>query len=394
MANVTSQAVANWRARFANFPQPLAELRAGPVFARDEIAKWLEKRRMAMETAVSTNKLELRATINRILDSHRNGMADFQRTVALLYNYFLQQNPQDIEAFFRPLWHALSAEPLRANKQTGHYCPNVHAVVIRSCAEFGPTAELPARVFGLLNWSHPELSEPWVELVCPQFSYSLFQFQDRFTQATLDFVKGQVAIFIFERDTGLVGTDFPKSLIDAATDLQKTVDQIEFTRFERTLTQNAAARRSPVDGGVEELSDLLTTLGLDQQVAAALRAAEAYLRNEGPFNPKNAAGLLRSSIETTHRLLVKALERETGQPYEGKDRQDGGRRAYLSRVGFISRAEEDFFSRVYTLISDEGTHPLIAPKETVLVFYRFVLDYLLLLVRRLSNWHPGSGATP
>lgn len=221
MANVTSQAVANWRARFANFPQPLAELRAGPVFARDEIAKWLEKRRMAMETAVSTNKLELRATINRILDSHRNGMADFQRTVALLYNYFLQQNPQDIEAFFRPLWHALSAEPLRANKQTGHYCPNVHAVVIRSCAEFGPTAELPARVFGLLNWSHPELSEPWVELVCPQFSYSLFQFQDRFTQATLDFVKGQVAIFIFERDTGLVGTDFPKSLIDAATDLQK-----------------------------------------------------------------------------------------------------------------------------------------------------------------------------
>ena len=233
-----------------------------------------------------------------------------------------------------------------------------------------------------------------MDLVSRQFSYSLFQFQDRFTQATLDFVKGQVAIFIFERDTGLVGTDFPKSLIDAATDLQKTVDQIEFTRFERTLTQNTAARRPPVGSEVDELSGLLTTISFDQSVAAALREAEAYLKDEGPFNPKNAAGLLRSSIETTHRLLVKALERETGRPYEGKDHQDGGRRTYMRRVGFISGAEEVFFSSVYTLISDEGTHPLIAPKETVLVFYRFVLDYLLLLVRRLSNWHPGSDATP
>jgi len=394
MANVTSQAVTNWRARLPTFPQPLAELRAGPVFAREEITKWLENRRTAMETAVSTTKLELRETISRILSGHRTGMADFQKTVAILHQYFLQQDPQDVEAFFRPLWQAFSAEPLRANKQTGHYFPNVQAVVIRSCAEFGLTAELPTRVFGLLHWNRPELFEPWVDLVCRQFSYSLFHYQDRFTQAALEFVKGQVAIFIFERDTGLVRVDFPKTLIDAATDLQKTVDQIEFSRFERTLTQNSPAGRPPADGEVEELSRFFAALGFDQPVAAALRQAEAYLRLDGQFDPKHAGDLLRSCIDATHRQVVQALERETGKAYDGKDHKDGSRRAYMSRVGFISKPEEVFISAVYTLISDEATHGLIAPKETVLVLHRTVRDYLLLLARRLSNWHPGSAATP
>jgi hypothetical protein len=41
MAGKSRQAVANWRARLSNFPKPVAELKAGPVFNRSEVRAWL-----------------------------------------------------------------------------------------------------------------------------------------------------------------------------------------------------------------------------------------------------------------------------------------------------------------------------------------------------------------
>jgi len=43
MAEVTTQAVANWRVRSADFPQPLKELASGPVFRRSQIRAWLKR---------------------------------------------------------------------------------------------------------------------------------------------------------------------------------------------------------------------------------------------------------------------------------------------------------------------------------------------------------------
>ncbi len=58
MAGVSRQAVANWRARFPNFPAPLVELKAGPVFHRSQIRAWLRKRRMPMAHIISTINLK------------------------------------------------------------------------------------------------------------------------------------------------------------------------------------------------------------------------------------------------------------------------------------------------------------------------------------------------
>src|SRR5713101_6246856 len=58
LAGVTPQAVANWRARFSDFPAPTAELRAGPVFSRSRIRRWLQKRRFPMATVLSTINLK------------------------------------------------------------------------------------------------------------------------------------------------------------------------------------------------------------------------------------------------------------------------------------------------------------------------------------------------
>jgi chromosome partitioning protein len=45
MAGVTPAAVGNWRTRFEDFPEPVAALRAGPVFEIDRIRRWLRKHR-------------------------------------------------------------------------------------------------------------------------------------------------------------------------------------------------------------------------------------------------------------------------------------------------------------------------------------------------------------
>lgn len=58
MAGVSRQAVANWRARFPNFPAPMAELKSGPVFRRSQIRAWLRRRGVPMANVVSTINLK------------------------------------------------------------------------------------------------------------------------------------------------------------------------------------------------------------------------------------------------------------------------------------------------------------------------------------------------
>ena len=47
LANVSPSAVANWRKRFPDFPNPLAELKAGPVFSENQVKLWLARRKSA-----------------------------------------------------------------------------------------------------------------------------------------------------------------------------------------------------------------------------------------------------------------------------------------------------------------------------------------------------------
>lgn len=43
MAGVSKQAVANWRVRVSDFPQPVTELASGPIFRRSQIRSWLRR---------------------------------------------------------------------------------------------------------------------------------------------------------------------------------------------------------------------------------------------------------------------------------------------------------------------------------------------------------------
>ncbi len=59
MAGVTPQAVANWRARFSDFPEPVAILRSGPIFRRDQVRRFLRRKgKTPLATIISTINLK------------------------------------------------------------------------------------------------------------------------------------------------------------------------------------------------------------------------------------------------------------------------------------------------------------------------------------------------
>jgi chromosome partitioning protein len=53
LAGVTRQAVANWRNRYSDFPRPLADLKSGPVWNRDDIIAWLKQKDGKMTKVIS-----------------------------------------------------------------------------------------------------------------------------------------------------------------------------------------------------------------------------------------------------------------------------------------------------------------------------------------------------
>jgi hypothetical protein len=164
--------------------------------------------------------------------------------------------------------------------------------------------------------------------------------------------------------------------------LRDAIEEIEFSKFETKLKASAkmiGSRKSHLVARPENFTEQIPA-----EIARALSKAEEHLRQKGEFDPKIAGDLLRASMEEAHRAIVNDLS-PAKAPYSGPDK-DGARREYLLKQRFISPAEEQFFSCVYSLISKEGSHRLIAPRETVLLMHQTVAGYIQLLFRRLPSW--------
>jgi hypothetical protein len=328
------------------------------------------------------NSVRAYESVQKILEGHKRGHCDLQCAVGLLEALWRQASEDGRKDIENALWTTLSSQPLKAGKQVGNYISDVLRVVIRAIATFGPTANLPSLVFGRLSWQDAELASVWAQGMCGELSYSMFHHADRFAQPTLDMTKALCATYTFAQTAQLTGTQFPQIIIDAAADLERIIEQIEFSRFAAALREKEEPQPQ-----VNELRALLTNAGLPSRIEAAMDEADTYLQGTGQFDPKHAADLIRTCMDETHRAVVSELGRITGQPYEGPD-SDGHRRAYMRQKDFIDEDEEKFFSCIYTLILREGTHRLLAPRETVLVMERTVRDYLLLLLRRLVARRP------
>ena len=290
---------------------------------------------------------------------------------------------------FPLLVRQLSQEPLPKTEERVRD-PSIIRVVMRAISKFGPAPRLFSQLFVYLDSDNATVAKNWGDDVFPELVIAIYAQPDRLPQGALNEIKANTVLHSAPLRRKLVGGGPIPSYVSGAANLERAIEDLEFRRFEKALSHEASAvvanrqQLSQASDAKELLEIYLADLGLDPSIGTAMVEARNCLSTDGDFESKKAADLIRSSMDQMNCGMVSTLTKLTGQPFAGRN-SDGARRQYMREVKFITSAEEAFFSAVYSLISQEGSHKLEAPKETILVLERTVSDYLLLLARRLSD---------
>ncbi len=256
-------------------------------------------------------------------------------------------------------------------------------ILFRVLSQFGRVEMTLCKIIGFLDVDSSDVTNNWINCVSQEITSAVYTYSDVLSQEALDTLREHAALFSHP------GSDLARAMpafSPYVMQLDRAIENAEFSRFEKQL-RGAQVMPAP-DAGDEQLA----TGGPEHPVAAAMKEAADYLRSDGIFNPKKAADLMRTSIDESHREVVSRLVTVTGTQCIDANK-DGARRAYLRKIGFISEPEERFFSAIYTLLSEEASHKLIAPRETMLVMEQTVHNYLSLLKRRLSSFVPPQPST-
>ena len=184
-----------------------------------------------------SDQRDIQAQVRRILQEHRDGHFDQEKTAYLLERSISQQPQAVRHDIFETLWSALSTEPLSSPVQRGAFVPCVQAVVVRSIAEFGPTAELPERVFELLRRGDtPECTDFWARSICPSLTYFTFHNAARFPPETLDRAKKLAA-------HNWLATEVPHPFVKLSS-FQSIVSQTQLSLLKRLALPHRSSPRT------------------------------------------------------------------------------------------------------------------------------------------------------
>jgi hypothetical protein len=141
-------------------------------------------------------------------------------------------------------------------------------------------------------------------------------------------------------------------------------------------------RNTEIESDKKSVEDYLKTLGFDDLMVKSLGAAEQDMRSTAtPFELKNALGHLRSFLEQLHLQACLLIV----QPGEVAPTTWGAATTLLRQKNLITVKEEQFITTLYTVVSDEAIHPLIAEREYARLFRNIVIEYGLLFLTTLQK---------
>lgn len=341
---------------------------------------------MQQDSKMSNHEIGQRA--EEILNAYRNHVEnDLGRAIEDIGRCVAQVEGADKkkEFFTDFLWSKFGEQYVKPPRSGSDPQPGFD-LIIRAWARFGPPDHLPAYLFSMLGLTKDQ-HDFWEREILPSFRDSLQKEDDRFSDQVVKAV---------EQTMHTTGRQPDGSLRSQFETLVRVASQILYGRFRKTLGEPATSvkegqpkterrlvtneAKKPAEK--DELAELLQAVDIDPKLAVAIRKCGEYLESDDPFHAKAAGGLLRSAIDSVNRSAVAELVKITGVPFEGKDK-DELHRQYFVKVGFINEHEKQFFTVIYGLISNESTHQLDAPKETMLLMERTVTGYLMLVLRRL-----------
>jgi len=132
-----------------------------------------------------------------------------------------------------------------------------------------------------------------------------------------------------------------------------------------------------------KVESYLRKFGFSALLVSSLDEADRLYRSDATtLEFKSCIGHLRSFLEN---LQKEAMPRIHGRFGGTLPTSWGGGLAYLLQNSVLSKTEEQFAAAFYTLISDEGVHPLIAEKEYARLARNMVIEYALLFLTKLDR---------
>lgn len=111
-------------------------------------------------------------------------------------------------------------------------------------------------------------------------------------------------------------------------------------------------------------------------------ADRLYHEQATPFDFKSSIGHIRSFLENLQKEAIPKIHAKYGGSLPMKW---GEGLTYLLQQGILSKAEQQFAVHFFTLISDEGVHPLIAEREFARLARNMVIEYALLFLSKLEK---------
>jgi hypothetical protein len=132
-----------------------------------------------------------------------------------------------------------------------------------------------------------------------------------------------------------------------------------------------------------KVEGFLKRFGFRPLLSAALDEADKLYQDQSTaFDLKSCMGHLRSFLENLlDESMPPIFARFGGTP----PKNWGGNLAYLHQNGVFSKTEEQFAAHFYTLMSDEGVHPLVAEKEYARLARNIVIEFALLFLTKLDK---------
>jgi hypothetical protein len=183
--------------------------------------------------------------IDQVLDGYRKGFCDKAKTIARIGQ--IRRDLSDVEAveFCTILTNLYKASDW-VRRQAGGSMVNEAELVVSCLAEFYLPERLTELVFSQLQTGDEQRIEKWAQVIVPEFQWNLTRCAQRFSEEALNQINALIA---------LVRSKTPphsSTVLFAMDSLERTVEFIEFQRFEASLPCETADVRT-TDGWLEDL---------------------------------------------------------------------------------------------------------------------------------------------
>jgi hypothetical protein len=197
---------------------------------------------------------------------------------------------------------------------------------------------------------------------------------------------GQIAETKHWKAHGQNGATISWKICELCDSLTELCRKAGFLHLENALTENVNLE---VNQDKYVVASFLEKFGFSGPLLTALNEAEK-LNAAGATESelKSSMGHLRSFLENLHSEAIPQIQQKA-RTHPPTDDKWGTGLTYLRANGFLSKQEEGFVAGVYTLISDEAVHPLIAKREYSRLSRNVVIEYALLFLRKLEQLGAG-----